>query len=371
MLPYILGGAAALALLGAGASRRKKRHHSDPRTAETKRLRIVDSRRAKTLRMARVNPSKESWLNSFMDEVQKLAPKASYNDQGVWVNGHMFHGRGMTPKAAAAETVKQLPRLLKNPRASTTHIEFIIQGNYGYGWDDENTELNVKDARRSLREYRENGSGQYRLIRRRVKNDATNPKRRRKGKKAKWTSPGTAASRLAWWRWHHNPAGAPDALSDVYRKVRMAHSNSDRAQALKKQFRFWSKADHTKAAAQHKEASIRWHRVWNKARDRAHREVFGKAPGPFDYKISGIGRDEYPERYKSILRKAAQSASAHEIVSEAHAYAAKHLRIKANPHRRRAHKIKKARRKVNGKWKTVTTITKTVRRVKTNPRRRR
>ena len=65
-----------------------------------------------------------------------------------------------------------------NPRVSKTHVEFIIQGNYGYGWDDENTEETLTDAKRSLREYRENGPGSYRLIRRRVKNDATNPKRR-------------------------------------------------------------------------------------------------------------------------------------------------------------------------------------------------
>ncbi len=268
MLPYILGGAAALALLGSGVARRKKHHRSaDPRTAATQRLKIVDSRHAKTLRMARVNP-----------------------------------------------------------RVAKTHIEYVIQGNYGYGWDDENTELTWPDAKRSIREYRENGGGSYRVVKRRVKNDATNPrsawgpgehtmhinvpggilaaywfddgrwllrykgtivargthfrpapsyksneaksglslinmalaalpgsgsgiagdedslkawtkegirlldrsavhdevsilendnesrenpKRRRKGKKAKRSSPGAAASRLAWWRWHHNPPSIP------------------------------------------------------------------------------------------------------------------------------------------------------------------
>ena len=38
-----------------------------------------------------------------------------------------------------------------------------IQGNYGYGWDTENTEHTRADALRSIREYRENGGGQYRL----------------------------------------------------------------------------------------------------------------------------------------------------------------------------------------------------------------
>jgi hypothetical protein len=38
------------------------------------------------------------------------------------------------------------------------------------------------------------------------KHFSTNPGKRRKGKrKGKWQSPGSAASRLAWWRWHSNP----------------------------------------------------------------------------------------------------------------------------------------------------------------------
>jgi hypothetical protein len=46
---------------------------------------------------------------------------------------------------------------------------FIVQGNYGcHGWEDENEEETRADALRSLREYRENGPGAYRLIVRRV-----------------------------------------------------------------------------------------------------------------------------------------------------------------------------------------------------------
>ncbi len=59
MLPFILAGAAGLALLGVGATRRRKRHGGDPRTATTQRLRITDAGRAKTLRMARVNPESD------------------------------------------------------------------------------------------------------------------------------------------------------------------------------------------------------------------------------------------------------------------------------------------------------------------------
>ncbi len=53
--------------------------------------------------------------------------------------------------------------------------EFIVQGNYGYGhgWEDENCEESWKEGLRSLREYRANGPGSYRLIRRRVLNEVT------------------------------------------------------------------------------------------------------------------------------------------------------------------------------------------------------
>ena len=38
-----------------------------------------------------------------------------------------------------------------------------IMTNYGYGWECENSEYTVKDAKRSLREYRENVQGDVRL----------------------------------------------------------------------------------------------------------------------------------------------------------------------------------------------------------------
>lgn len=51
------------------------------------------------------------------------------------------------------------------------HYEFVIQGNYGQGWEDVNTETTYLDGIRSLKEYREN-EPQYphRRIVRKVKN---------------------------------------------------------------------------------------------------------------------------------------------------------------------------------------------------------
>lgn len=47
---------------------------------------------------------------------------------------------------------------------------FVIQGNYGYGWSDEDFETTYRNAIRSLKEYCANGIGTYRIIRRRERN---------------------------------------------------------------------------------------------------------------------------------------------------------------------------------------------------------
>lgn len=47
-----------------------------------------------------------------------------------------------------------------------------IETNYGYGWETENSEYTLKDAKRSYKEYKENASGAVRMIKRREhKND--------------------------------------------------------------------------------------------------------------------------------------------------------------------------------------------------------
>lgn len=38
-----------------------------------------------------------------------------------------------------------------------------IMSNYGYGWECENSEYTFIDAKRSIKEYRQNGSGAYKL----------------------------------------------------------------------------------------------------------------------------------------------------------------------------------------------------------------
>lgn len=46
-----------------------------------------------------------------------------------------------------------------------------IMTNYGYGWECENSEYTLQDAKRSLKEYRENISGSVRLEKHREKKE--------------------------------------------------------------------------------------------------------------------------------------------------------------------------------------------------------
>ncbi len=47
--------------------------------------------------------------------------------------------------------------------------EYRIMTNYGYGWEVENTEDNYTDAKRSLKEYKENTKAEVRLEKKRIK----------------------------------------------------------------------------------------------------------------------------------------------------------------------------------------------------------
>ena len=51
----------------------------------------------------------------------------------------------------------------------TLKSEYVIQGNYGYGWDCEATEETLEAARAMLKYYRDNApQGVYRIVHRRV-----------------------------------------------------------------------------------------------------------------------------------------------------------------------------------------------------------
>ncbi len=47
---------------------------------------------------------------------------------------------------------------------------WIVQGNYGYGWEDESASESRKEARDNLKSYLKEGPGSYRMIQRRELN---------------------------------------------------------------------------------------------------------------------------------------------------------------------------------------------------------
>ena len=48
----------------------------------------------------------------------------------------------------------------------------VLQGNYGYGWDDLTASESYKEIKQNLKAYRENEGGLYRIIERREINPA-------------------------------------------------------------------------------------------------------------------------------------------------------------------------------------------------------
>lgn len=49
---------------------------------------------------------------------------------------------------------------------------YVIQGNSGYGWEDECFEENFADAKRTIKDYHANCNWPFRIIRRRCGNPA-------------------------------------------------------------------------------------------------------------------------------------------------------------------------------------------------------
>lgn len=52
-------------------------------------------------------------------------------------------------------------------RRPKTELLYVVQGNYGHGWEDLTASADHKEARDNLRDYRQNEPGPHRLIKRR------------------------------------------------------------------------------------------------------------------------------------------------------------------------------------------------------------
>lgn len=98
---------------------------------------------------------------------------------------------------------------------------------------------------------------------------------------------------------------------------------SDGGKLLAKRLPGWTRADHTAAAIHHEEKAQEMQADHSRLLDVAARETWGRDFEPTDYKISGIGSDEFSAKHKDELRRLAHTSSAHKDAAHAHRAAAK------------------------------------------------
>jgi hypothetical protein len=197
LLPAMAAGAGALSLLGALGRRAARRRRHDPRTAVTGRYRAVDPRTAVTARMARVNPARRIHYHGFTYLLS------------------FYHGEVTGPHYAAAlyrgttnnwKHVRDIDIPGSSRRAAHAYVRQWIDA-HRYHTNEELTRANPLHRGHSratiaanIRELMRSGRPQRQAIAIafRAAGLARNPKRMP-------VSVGTAAARVAQWRWHHNP----------------------------------------------------------------------------------------------------------------------------------------------------------------------
>ena len=68
----------------------------------------------------------------------------------------------------------------KTKRINKWNRQYVVQGNYGYGWDDLVTHDNRTDARNDYLWYQKNESNSHRIIERRILNPKFKPRKKRR-----------------------------------------------------------------------------------------------------------------------------------------------------------------------------------------------
>ena len=65
------------------------------------------------------------------------------------------------------------------PRTRKTSDSYVLQGNYGHGWEDLTAENTLAEIRQRRKEYRENEGGEYRITKRRLQAFGRDPQPKR------------------------------------------------------------------------------------------------------------------------------------------------------------------------------------------------
>lgn len=91
---------------------------------------------------------------------------------------------------------------------------------------------------------------------------------------------------------------------------------------LRMEFPTWTPQDHARQARLFASRGLNLELAWNKRMDRACMATFGRLREFGDYRISGIGREEFSERDKRKLRLLAWGVSQYRTLARAHAQVA-------------------------------------------------
>ncbi len=113
-------------------------------------------------------------------------------------------------------------------------------------------------------------------------------------------------------------AGNPTARS-------MAPCSRMTAKILRRTTRGWTKADHDQAARYHIARHERLNSIWQRLLDKAMIQAYGRPMGATDYKVCAVGRDEFGDAVKRVLRHCRYRSCEHLNIGRAHEKLAKLL----------------------------------------------
>ena len=117
---------------------------------------------------------------------------------------------------------------------------------------------------------------------------------------------------------HHRAYTSRHKFSKISIPITASHYPDAGAQILKRELPYFTRQDHKDAAAAHRRAADAADHEWGQVQHAAHMQTFGKPPEFHDYRISGVGRDEYSNEHKAKLRDLAVARTEHQGLAHAH-----------------------------------------------------
>lgn len=118
----------------------------------------------------------------------------------------------------------------------------------------------------------------------------------------------------------HNGRVSPDSAVTIREAALLLRRNAPHL----------SRDDHKRRAETYATALERADNQWTALYHEAIRATLGRAPELGDYRVSGIGRDEFSEQIKRKLRRLAKASTRCAMRARAHQWAAVHSRKEGN-----------------------------------------